>query len=85
MSENGQDLPLRHELIDQLARDAFLPALQEAVKKGQEAGANMPEMLNAAANSYAHMLEQLIGLQAAAGLMAEHAQHMRQRAEATQD
>ncbi len=69
------------ERVNRLARDIIAPSLHRAIAHAQDQ-APINEVLSATANAYAAVLVQMVGVGAAAKLMAAHAEHLRARADA---
>jgi hypothetical protein len=74
-----------HERVEHLTREVFTPSLQQALTQARAQGGTDLELIHAAANAYQEMLLTVLGADAAAKLMQDHAQHVARIAERRQD
>lgn len=85
MSNNTVNDPKIQAASEELVRDVFTPALQDAVGKAIEAGHGQTEMLNGALYAFANMLNMTLGSQqSTARLLRDFADHLEQSAPADQ-
>ena len=79
-NETPQQTDFDRAEADRLTREVFTPALQNAVQQARQAGSGSLETLHGAANAYQHLLVSLLGESNAAGMMRDHAAHLRELA-----
>ena len=76
MSSEAPKLDSNPQEAMRLAREVFTPALQQACNIARAQKAQDVDIINGAINAHANMLIQLIGYDAAIGLMKAHADHL---------
>lgn len=81
----GEPLPDEDkERVNMVAQHIIAPALHRAIEHARTK-APINEVLSATANAYAAVLSEMVGLPAAAKLMAAHAAHLEKSATSSEE